>query len=112
MLMFILICLLKCEGKSKSKFVPLLDQTPHSEGFRGGCITRILYGGEWLASRFSRINPGENVSGGPQSRCELFRGEIRPLLMPGIKLLFLGRPPALGVNVTQSIQTLICVIDS
>ena len=69
----------------------MLDQTPHSEGFRGGCITRILYGGEWLASRLSHIKPGENTSDGPQSRCELFRGEILSLLLPGIKPLFFGR---------------------
>ena len=90
----------------------MLDQTLYSEGFRGGCISRILYGGEWLALRLSRINPGENVSDVSQSRCEVFRGEIRPLLLPGIKRLFLGRPAALGVNVTRSIQTLICMIDS
>lgn len=109
--MFIPISLLKCESKSKGKFVPVLDQTPLIEGFRGGCITPILYGGEWLASRLSCINPGESISDGPQSRCELFRGEISPLLLPGIKPLFLGRPAALGVNATRSIQTLICMID-
>jgi hypothetical protein len=110
--MFIHICLLKCEGKSRGKCAPVLDQTPHSEGFRGRCITRILCEGEWLASRLSSINPGENTSDGPQNRFELFRGEISPLLLPGIKPLFLGRPAALGVNVTQSTQTLICMMDS
>jgi len=70
----------------------VLDQTLNSEGFLGGCITRIVYGGEWLVSRLSRINPGENAFEGPQSRCKLCRGEIRPLLLPGINPLFLGRP--------------------
>jgi len=49
------------EGKSKGFFVPVLNQTPHSEGFRAECLTPILYGGEWLASRLSRSNPGKII---------------------------------------------------